>query len=344
MTPAVGLGRDRFGDGSGFSDLLASHLARCLWFFGGRIFQSLGDLFDVTLAQRVTGVFSVRETVEGPQDATELFAGDVKFCGYFFRAHSSCHIIISRFVNYRLGRVTYESCNIDSINPAYMHVNINPTELGHPDYVIRSGMHVGLSYRVHFTKGFRFVSALPRIHHVSFRNPFGGGACVWIVARTSSPERRDRVAKTGKINGDLEIFIIEDPLVTAFAKRKKVFITRGLIDHLSWAEVKSIVAHEQAHIQLKHQGKTLLLEVCLVLLMARFWYLLPLTFVLSTMLLAAYSRKNELEADKVAFQSSGPVFIEALKKLPHTQKTFRIFNSHPSVEERIASCQHTKAA
>lgn len=172
--------------------------------FGLQIFR---DLFDVPLAQLVTCVFAIRVAFEGAEDAAQLFAGDVEFCGYVFRGHTVCHKISC--LSSRLGR---------GVNLSYI------TILSYQDYLSMANKKIFFSVLLLFVRAIRILHERGE----GFRKSFGGGEDESIIARSSSSERRDRVAKmrnpirsitsssgakvnlehvakTAKINGGLEI-------------------------------------------------------------------------------------------------------------------------------------------
>ena len=159
---------------------------------------------------------------------------------------------------------------------------------------------------------------------------------------------------------------------TGFYKSKRIVFFDTLLDMLTPNEIKAVLAHEIGHYKKNHILKSMVLSLILSLLGFYLIYQVTLfsnffeqlninsnsaaelviffSFVLPSMLFflnplfSSLSRKNEFEADDYAKEFSNKYdLISSLKKLYKENLTLfktspiysRIYNSHPTVFERI---------
>lgn len=157
---------------------------------------------------------------------------------------------------------------------------------------------------------------------------------------------------------------------------RRIILSDTLLAAYTEDEIEAVLAHELGHHVHRHIFKAMLAQA--VISFAGFWALkwvlrwavlrkewfisqydfanLPLVIVVSTVLslallpvLKSYSRYNEREADRYAFQSLPSVtpFISAMNKLAEQNMAERqpsrlvelLFHSHPPISKRIAAAE-----
>jgi len=164
--------------------------------------------------------------------------------------------------------------------------------------------------------------------------------------------------------------------LTGLGNTRRIILADTLLEHYSPDEIESVLAHELGHHVHKHILKSIGVQasVTFVGFWAANWILhyavdrthlfetlsdfanLPLLVLVSTVLsfllmpaLNAYSRYNERQADRYAFESTGTVapFISSMNKLADQNLAERApsrwvewyFHSHPSISRRVAAAQ-----
>jgi STE24 endopeptidase len=164
--------------------------------------------------------------------------------------------------------------------------------------------------------------------------------------------------------------------LTGLGNTRRIILADTLLDHYSADEIEAVLAHELGHHVHRHIPKSIALQavVTLVGFWAANWVLhyavdrtnmfvtvsdfanLPLLVLVSTVLsflllpaLNAYSRFNERQADRYAFQSIASVepFITSMNKLADQNLAERspspwvewFFQSHPAISRRVAAAE-----
>jgi len=164
--------------------------------------------------------------------------------------------------------------------------------------------------------------------------------------------------------------------LTGLGNTRRIILADTLLEKYSADEIEAVLAHELGHHVHKHILKSIAVQagVTLVGFWAANWALhyaverwhlfvsmsdfanLPLLVLLSTVLsflllpaLNAFSRYNERQADRYAFQSIASVqpFISSMNKLAaqnlaeRTPSTFVewFFHSHPAISRRVAAAE-----
>lgn len=168
--------------------------------------------------------------------------------------------------------------------------------------------------------------------------------------------------------------------LTGMGSTRRIILADTLIDNYSPDEIEAVLAHELGHHVHRHILKSILVQagITFVGFWAANWTLhfavdqhmflelsdfanLPLLILVATALsvllmpaLNAYSRFNERQADRYAFESIASVdpFISSMNKLADqnlAERTpsrwiERLFHSHPAVARRIAAAENWQRA
>jgi len=164
--------------------------------------------------------------------------------------------------------------------------------------------------------------------------------------------------------------------LTGLGATRRIILADTLLDHYSADEIEAVLAHELGHHVHRHILKSILLQALVTL--GGFWaanYVLhwsieqwgmfdtlsdfsnlPLLVLVSTLLslllmpaLNGYSRFNERQADRYAFESIRSVqpFISSMNKLAAQNLAERtpsrwvecLFHSHPAISRRVAAAE-----
>ena len=163
--------------------------------------------------------------------------------------------------------------------------------------------------------------------------------------------------------------------LTGLGATRRIILADTLLDHYTPEEIEAVLAHELGHHVHRHILKSILVQAAITF--AGFWAAnwtlhyavdqhmfeqlsdfadLPLlalvSFALSFLLmpvLNAYSRFNERQADRYAFESIASVepFISSMNKLAEQNLAERtpskwvewFFHSHPSISRRLAAAE-----
>src|ERR1700751_214762 len=167
--------------------------------------------------------------------------------------------------------------------------------------------------------------------------------------------------------------------LTGLGATRRIILADTLLDHYSPEEIEAVLAHELGHHVHKHILKTIFVQAGITLF--GFWAAnqvlhiaieqwnmfdtlsdfanLPLLVLVSTILsfllmpaMNAYSRFNERQADRYAFQSIKSVqpFISSMNKLASQNLAERtpsrwvewFFHSHPAISRRVAAAEAWK--
>jgi STE24 endopeptidase len=164
--------------------------------------------------------------------------------------------------------------------------------------------------------------------------------------------------------------------LTGLGSTRRIILADTLLDNYSPDEIEAVLAHELGHHVHRHILKSIAVQaaVTLVLFGTANWALhyavdrlgmfatlsdfanLPFLVLVSSLLsllafpaLNAYSRSNERQADRYAFESIGRVepFISSMNKLADQNLAERkpsrlveaLFHSHPSISRRVAAAE-----
>ena len=163
--------------------------------------------------------------------------------------------------------------------------------------------------------------------------------------------------------------------LTGLGSTRRIILADTLLDNYGPEEIEAVLAHELGHHVHRHILKSILVQAAITLFgfWAANWTLhyavdqhmfeelsdfanLPLLVLVSTVLsfllmpaLNAYSRFNERQADKYAFESIATVgpFISSMNKLAEQNLAERtpskwvewFFHSHPSISGRVAAAE-----
>jgi STE24 endopeptidase len=164
--------------------------------------------------------------------------------------------------------------------------------------------------------------------------------------------------------------------LTGLGATRRIILADTLLDHYSAEEIEAVLAHELGHHVHKHILKSIFVQA--VITLVGFWaanYVLhlsieewgifdtlsdfsnlPLLVLVSTVLslllmpaMNAYSRFNERQADRYAFESIRSVkpFISSMNKLAAQNLAERtpsrwvewLFHSHPAISRRVAAAE-----
>jgi len=164
--------------------------------------------------------------------------------------------------------------------------------------------------------------------------------------------------------------------LTGLGNTRRIILADTLLDHYSPDEIEAVLAHELGHHVHKHILKSIVVQAGVTLpgFWAANWVLhyamerwhsfetlsdfanLPLLVLVSTVLsflllpaINAFSRYNERQADRYAFQSIPSVepFISSMNKLAEQNLAERspskwvewFFHSHPAISRRVAAAE-----
>ncbi|MGA9389392.1 MAG: M48 family metallopeptidase [Candidatus Sulfotelmatobacter sp.] len=163
--------------------------------------------------------------------------------------------------------------------------------------------------------------------------------------------------------------------LTGLGNTRRIILADTMLDNYAPEEIEAVLAHELGHHVHKHMLKSILVQAGITLLgfwMANFvlhyavdhhmfeelsdFANLPLLAMTATVLslllmpaLNAYSRYNERQADRYAFESIANVqpFISSMNKLAQQNLAERtpskwielLFHSHPSISKRVAAAE-----
>src|ERR1700723_3820413 len=164
--------------------------------------------------------------------------------------------------------------------------------------------------------------------------------------------------------------------LTGLGNTRRIILADNLLDRYSADEIEAVLAHELGHHVHKHILKSIVVQAIITL--AGFWAAnwvlhyaverthlfetlsdfanLPLLVLISTVLsflllpaMNAYSRFNERQADRYAFESISSVepFITSMNKLAEQNLAERtpskwvewFFHSHPAISRRLAAAK-----
>jgi STE24 endopeptidase len=164
--------------------------------------------------------------------------------------------------------------------------------------------------------------------------------------------------------------------LTGLGSTRRIILADTLLEQYSADEIEAVLAHELGHHVHKHILKSIAVQACVTL--AGFWAAnwllhyaierwhffetlsdfanLPMLVLVSTLLsflllpaLNAFSRHNERQADRYAFQSIASVqpFISSMNKLADQNLAERspskwvewFFHSHPAISRRVAAAE-----
>ena len=189
---------------------------------------------------------------------------------------------------------------------------------------------------------------------------FLGKSCSGDQGQIALSNLARRLAHHLPVSEKLKVRVIDNDMVNAFAlSGGNIRFIRGLIDKASDAdEVAGVLAHEIAHVALRHPEELAFRNMGYDILLSTFADSGAVTEVAASagilLVNAAYSREAETAADELAFQllkeanisSTGMAsFFARIEKMEGTSPRFlKYFNSHPATgKRREAASAHASA-
>jgi beta-barrel assembly-enhancing protease len=186
---------------------------------------------------------------------------------------------------------------------------------------------------------------------------FLGGSCVGDQGQVALSDLAQRLAHHLPVTEKLNVKVIDNDMVNAFAlSGGNIRFIRGLIDEATDPdEVAGVLAHEIAHVALRHPEELAFRNMGYDILLSTFADSGAVTEVAASagilLVNAAYSREAESAADTLAFQllkeanisSTGMAsFFARIEKMEGTSpRLLKYFNSHPATGiRREAAAAH----
>ena len=144
--------------------------------------------------------------------------------------------------------------------------------------------------------------------------------------------------------------------LTGWGATRRIILSDTLLASYTDDEIEAVLAHELGHHVRRHILKSMIVQAVITFISQYDFASLPLIILVTTLLslalmplLNAYSRMNEREADRYAWQSIPAVgpFISAMNKLADQNLAERkpsriveiLFHSHPPIAKRIAAAE-----
>jgi predicted Zn-dependent protease len=153
---------------------------------------------------------------------------------------------------------------------------------------------------------------------------------------------------------EVRVGVVEDPNINAAnAGGGEFYVTTGLLQKANDEHLRGILAHEIAHDDLGHVARAQVLGVGLnvgvILLEQIFPGSSTITPIAGTLVARAYSRREELEADRHAVEIlqragySKDVMIDALAWVMRSSSSDSggFLSTHPATEDRIAALRQS---
>jgi predicted Zn-dependent protease len=154
---------------------------------------------------------------------------------------------------------------------------------------------------------------------------------------------------------EIRVGVVDDPNINAAnAGGGEFYVTTGLLQKANDEQLRGILAHEIAHDDLGHVARAQVLGVGLNLGVILLEQIIPgssaITPIAWTLVARAYSRSEELEADRHAVEIlqragySKDVMIDALAWVMRSSPTDRggFLSTHPATEDRIAALRQIR--
>jgi beta-barrel assembly-enhancing protease len=179
---------------------------------------------------------------------------------------------------------------------------------------------------------------------------FLGGSCSGNQGQVALSDMARRLAHHLPVAEKLDVRVIDNDMVNAFAlSGGNIRFIRGLIDEANDPdEVAGVLAHEIAHVALRHPEELAFRNMGYDILLSTFADSGAVTEVAASagimLVNAAYSREAESAADALAFEllkeanisSTGMAsFFARIEKMEGTSPRFlKYFNSHPATGKR----------
>ena len=139
----------------------------------------------------------------------------------------------------------------------------------------------------------------------------------------------------------IKVHVKNSDLINAFILGKDKLVITSKILEIAPNEIRAVLAHELAHMELRHYLINWVLLVVTVtggtILGILNQFPLLVVFLMSSLLIQRYvQRKLELQADKLASKVVGVNEMRSLL-LRYGDKSSNIFSTHPSVFARISN-------
>jgi predicted Zn-dependent protease len=154
---------------------------------------------------------------------------------------------------------------------------------------------------------------------------------------------------------EVRVGVVEDPDVNAAnAGGGEFYVTTGLLEKANDEQLRGILAHEIAHDDLGHVARAKVLGTGLSLGVILLEQIIPgssaITPIAGTLVARAYSRSEELEADRHAVEIlqragySKDVMIDALAWVMQSSRANGggFLSTHPATQDRIAALRQVK--
>jgi Zn-dependent protease with chaperone function len=139
----------------------------------------------------------------------------------------------------------------------------------------------------------------------------------------------------------IKVYVKNSDLINAFILGKDKLVITSKILEIAPNEIRAVLAHELAHMELRHYLINRVLLVVTVtggtILGILNQFPLLVIFLMSSLLIQRYvQRKLELQADKLASKVVGVNEMRSLL-LRYGDKSSNIFSTHPSVVARVSN-------
>ena len=154
---------------------------------------------------------------------------------------------------------------------------------------------------------------------------------------------------------EIRVGVVDDPNINAAnAGGGEFYVTTGLLQKANDEQLRGILAHEIAHDDLGHVAKAQVLGTGLNLGVILLEQIIPgssaITPIAGTLVARAYSRSEELEADRHAVEIlqragySKDVMIDALAWVMQSSPADGggFLSTHPATQDRIAALRQLK--
>ena len=154
---------------------------------------------------------------------------------------------------------------------------------------------------------------------------------------------------------EIRVGVVEDSRINAAnAGGGEFYVTTGLLQKANDEQLRGILAHEIAHDDLGHVARAQVLGVGLNLGVVLLEQIIPgsstITPIAGTLIACAYSRSEELEADRHGVEIlqragySRDVMIDALAWVAQSSPSDggAFLSTHPATQDRIAALRQSK--
>jgi Zn-dependent protease with chaperone function len=168
-----------------------------------------------------------------------------------------------------------------------------------------------------------------------------------IIAQKSLKDILNKLIPNSNAPGILyKIHLVDSDIANAFATLGgNIFINSGLLSHIeSENGLAMVIAHEMAHVQLRHPiqalSKTALYQLITTLVLGDS-SITTFAGPAGNLTLLSFNRDMERDADKVAIDTLKATYghtkgaAEFFQSMSHEDRGLEFFNTHPDVDKRI---------